>query len=56
MYLFMQPFQPPPPGPSLAGWMANAAVSSSVQSAVVAAASNTCSTQSRYANVVLNLC
>jgi hypothetical protein len=39
MYLFMQPFQPPPPGPSLAGWMANAAASSSVQSAVVAAAS-----------------
>ncbi|PWZ32075.1 Protein TPR1 [Zea mays] len=33
------PFQPPPPGPSLAGWMANAAASSSVQSAVVAAAS-----------------
>ncbi|ONM31014.1 topless-related1 [Zea mays] len=32
------PFQPPP-GPSLAGWMANAAASSSVQSAVVAAAS-----------------
>lgn len=35
----MQPFQPPPPGPSLAGWMANAAASSSVQSAVVAASS-----------------
>jgi len=33
------PFQPPPPGPSLAGWMANAAASSSVQSAVVAASS-----------------
>jgi hypothetical protein len=35
----MQPFQPPPAGPSLAGWMANAAASSSVQSAVVAASS-----------------
>ena len=39
MCLLMQPFQPPPPGPSLAGWMANAAASSSVQSAVVAASS-----------------
>ena len=39
MHLFMQPFQPPPPGPSLAGWMVNAAASSSVQSAAVAAAS-----------------
>ena len=37
MCLFMQPFQPPPPGPSLAGWMANAAASSAVQSAVVSA-------------------
>lgn len=34
------PFQPPPPaGPSLAGWMTNAAVSSSIQSAAVAASS-----------------
>jgi len=39
MHLFMQPFQPPPPGPSLAGWMVNAAASSSVQSAVVTASS-----------------
>jgi hypothetical protein len=34
-----QPFQPPPAGPSLAGWMTNAAVSSSIQSAGVAASS-----------------
>ncbi|KAM0909131.1 hypothetical protein ACQ4PT_015010 [Festuca glaucescens] len=33
------PFQPPPAGPSLAGWMTNAAVSSSIQSAGVAASS-----------------
>uniref|UniRef100_M8BK13 CTLH domain-containing protein n=1 Tax=Aegilops tauschii TaxID=37682 RepID=M8BK13_AEGTA len=34
------PFQPPPPaGPSLAGWMTSAAVSSSIQSAAVAASS-----------------
>ncbi|KAG8045556.1 hypothetical protein GUJ93_ZPchr0008g11590 [Zizania palustris] len=33
------PFQPPPAGPSLAGWMANAAATSSVPSAVVAASS-----------------
>ncbi|KAM3348659.1 hypothetical protein ACQJBY_022117 [Aegilops geniculata] len=33
------PFQPPPAGPSLAGWMTSAAVSSSIQSAAVAASS-----------------
>lgn len=39
--LSMQPFQPHPPCPSLAGWrwMANAVASSSVQPAVVAASS-----------------
>jgi hypothetical protein len=35
----MQPFQPPPAGPSLAGWMTNATVSSSIQSAGVPASS-----------------
>ncbi len=40
LYPLMQPFQPPPAGPSLAGWMANAAAAtSSVPSAVVAASS-----------------
>jgi hypothetical protein len=33
------PFQPPPAGPSLAGWMTNAAATSSIQSAGVAASS-----------------
>ncbi|KAL5228439.1 hypothetical protein ABZP36_016704 [Zizania latifolia] len=33
------PFQPPPAGPSLSGWMANAAATTSVPSAVVAASS-----------------
>jgi hypothetical protein len=39
MHLFMQPLQLPPPSPSLARWLTNTAVPSSVQSAVVAASS-----------------
>jgi hypothetical protein len=34
-----QPFQPPPAGPSLTSWVTNVAVSSSIQSASVAASS-----------------